>query len=215
MELQGEFAMLDFRNAALALVCASVLVSNAPARASQECKGLRDFERDEGAASKRKYVDSFQFRKNRRGDSVLLLFKDTIERGIAPKQWLFLHRPSSDRTDYCVAGRGEGFGQHDDSPQDTYFEDYGAEGSGHRRCATSTANLDAGAALRASANRALGDGVIVLYTEGLTGPGFQFAIGPDHDWVIIQDDADLPRTSCFFDSGTDVLMRFNNEIPVD
>jgi hypothetical protein len=199
---------------ALALFCVGVLVGGPPARASPECKGLRDFMRDEGAGQ-RKYVDSFQFRKNRRGDSVLLLFKDTVEKGVLPKQWLFLHRPSTDMTGYCVAGRGEGFGQHDDRPQDIYAGEFGEEGSGHPRCATSNAYRDARAVLRASADRALGEGVIVLFTEGLTGPGFQFAIGTDHDWVIIQDDADIPKTSCFFDSGTDVLMRFNNTVPVD
>ena len=206
--------MRQLKISALALCCAAAFMVNAPARAAEECKGLRDFERDEGAG-KRKYVDSFQFRKNRRGDSVLLLFKDTIERGLPPKQWLFLHRPKSDMTDYCVVGRGEGFGQHDDKPEETYAGEFGAEGSGHPRCATSTATMDARDALRASANRALGEGVIALYTEGLTGPGFQFVIGTEHDWVIIQDNADHPRTSCFFDSGTDVLMRFNNTVPVD
>ena len=206
--------MQALKISALTLFCVAALAVHAPARATQECKGLRDFVRDE-AGHKRKYVDSFQFRKDRRGDNVLLLFKDTIEQGIAPKQWLFLHRPSPDRTDYCVAGRGEGFGQHDDKPEDIYLEEFGPEGSGHPRCATSNVNMDARDALRASANRALGEGVIVLYTEGLTGPGFQFAIGTEHDWVIIQDDADMPRTSCFFDSGTDVLMHFNNTIPVD
>jgi len=206
--------MLELRISVFALICAAGLVGSAPARAAAECKALRDFERAE-AGDQRKYVDSFQFRKNRRGDSVLLLFKDTIERGIPPKQWLFLHRPSPDMTDYCVAGRGEGFGQHDDKPEQIYAGEFGVEGSGHPRCATTTAEMDAGDALRASANRALGEGVIVLYTEGLDGPGFQFAIGTDHDWMIIQDNADQPRTSCFFDSGTDVLMHFNNTIPVN
>ena len=206
--------MLGSRISAFALCCAVMMICNAPAWAAMECKALRDFEHDE-AAGKRKYVDSFSFHKNSRGDSLLLLFKDTIERGVPPKQWLFLHRPSPDMTDFCVMGRGEGFGQHDDKPEDIYAGEFGADGSGFPRCATSNANMDARDVLRASANRDLGEGVIVLYTEGLSGPGFQFAIGPDRDWVIIQDNDDHPQTSCFFDSGTDVLMRFNNTIPAD
>ena len=76
----------------LALLGAVIMMVNATAWAAEECKGLRDFQRDEGAGQ-RKFFDSFEFRKNRLGDSVLLLFKDTIERGVPPKQWLFLHRP--------------------------------------------------------------------------------------------------------------------------
>ncbi len=149
------------------LTFAALALSAPAARAASECKELKAFEHDEGAG-RRKYVDVFNFRRDRRGDNVLLLFKDTIEKGQPPKQWLFLHRPSPDQASFCVAGRGEGVG--DD---------------------------------------------IVLYTEGLSGPGFQFAIGPDHDWIIIQDNVADPQTSCVFDSGTDVLMRFNLTIPAD
>jgi hypothetical protein len=180
------------------------------ARAEAECKELKEFQRSEGAG-KRKYVDMFSFRKNHRGDNVLLLFKDTIEKGLPPKQWLFLHRPSEDMTALCVMGRGEGFGQHDDAPQELIGGDFG---EGHSPCATSTVSIKASDALRAYANRTLGND-IVLYTEGLSGPGFQFAIGPDRDWIIIQDNANSPQTSCLFDAGTDVLMRFNITIPAD
>ena len=177
------------------------------ARADTECKQQRDFERDEGKGL-RKYVDIFSFRKDRRGDSVLMLFKDGIERGVPPKQWLFLHKPSADAAAFCVMGRGEGFGQHDDHPETQYHADFG---EGHARCATSTAALKAPEALRAYANRTLGDD-IVLYAEGVSGSGFQFAIGPEHDWIIIEDKV---GSSCVFDSGTDVLMRYNVTVPVD
>jgi hypothetical protein len=192
------------------LFFAALALSAPAARAAAECKELRAFEHDEGAG-KRKFVDVFNFRRDRRGDSVLLLFKDTIEKGQPPKQWLFLHRPSPEQSSFCVVGRGEGFGQHDDAPQTIYGGDFG---EGHSHCATSAGAIVAPDALRAYANRTLGKD-IVLYTEGLSGPGFQFAIGPDHDWIIIQDNVDQPQTSCLFDSGTDVLMRFNLTIPAD
>ena len=191
------------------LFFAALALSAPVARAASECKELRAFEHDEGAG-KRKFVDVFNFRRDRRGDSVLLLFKDTIEKGQLPKQWLFLHR-TPDQTDFCVAGRGEGFGQHDDAPQAIYGGDFG---EGHSHCATTAGAIKAPDALRAYANRTLGDD-IVLYTEGLSGSGFQFAIGPDHDWIIIRDNVGDPQTSCLFDSGTDVLMRFNLTIPAD
>ena len=66
--------------------------------------------------------------------------------------------------------------------------------------------------LRAFANRTLG-GNIVLYTSGEDGAGFQFAISNDQNWIIIQDDANQPQTSCFYDQGNDVFMRFNNTVP--
>jgi hypothetical protein len=192
----------------LAIVFAALFTPQA-AFAASECKELRDFERDEGKGA-RKYFDSFNFHRDRRGDSVLLLFKDSVEKGQPPKQWLFLHRPSPDTTSFCVAGRGEGFGQHDDHPETIYGGDFG---EGHAHCATSAGDVKAPDALRAYANRTLGDD-IVLYTQGLSGPGFQFAVGPDHDWIIIQDNVQ-PQTSCVFDSGTDVLMRFNSRVPTD
>ncbi len=195
---------------AFAFAALALMSTTGAALAAPECKELKAFERDEGAG-KRKYVDVFDFRKNHRGDSVLLLFKDTIEKGVPPKQWLFLHRPAADGASFCVMGRGEGFGQHDDAPQTLYTGDFG---EGQPRCATTTDKVKAPDALRAYANRTL-ENDIVLYTEGLDGPGFQFAIGPDHDWIIIQDNIDQPQTSCAFDAGTDVLMHFNVTIHAD
>ena len=40
-------------------------------------------------------------------------------------------------------------------------------------------------------------------------PGFQFVIGDDQNWIIIEDESGRPQTSCYFDRGTDVFMRFN------
>ena len=34
-------------------------------------------------------------------------------------------------------------------------------------------------------------------------------ISDDQDWIIIEDRKDNPQTSCFFDRGADVFMRFN------
>ena len=56
-------------------------------------------------------------------------------------------------------------------------------------------------------------GNIVLYTTGQDGPGFQFAISNDQNWIIIRDSADKPQTSCFYDQGNDVFMKFNNTVP--
>src|SRR5271155_2527338 len=80
--------------------------------AKAECGDLKQFIRDETAGPD-KYVDTFSFRKNHRADSVLMLVKDSVQKGRLPKRWLFLHRDPTD-TDYCVLSRGEEFGQHDD-----------------------------------------------------------------------------------------------------
>lgn len=194
-----------------ALSATLVLGLARPALASAECKDLKDFIKQETAGAQ-KYVDIFTFRKNRRGDNVLLLFKDTTERAQPPKHWLFVNRPSPDMSAYCVMGRGAVFGQHDDKPELLYAGEFGPQGSGRPQCVTSTARAPASDVLRAFANRTLG-GDIVLYTTGEDGAGFQFAIDNDQDWIIIQDDASKPQTSCFFDQGNDVFMKFNITVP--
>jgi hypothetical protein len=83
--------------------CALLSLSIAPAAA--ECKDLKQFLKDETAGAD-KYVDMFTFRRDRRGDSVLMFVKDSVERGRLPKRWLFLHREGENATDFCVAGRG-------------------------------------------------------------------------------------------------------------
>ena len=50
---------------------------------------------------------------------------------------------------------------------------------------------------------------IILYTVAEKTSGFQFVISDDQDWIIIEDRKDNPQTSCFFDRGADVFMRFN------
>ena len=40
-------------------------------------------------------------------------------------------------------------------------------------------------------------------------PPMHSVISDDQDWIIIEDRNDAPQTSCFFDRGTDVFMRFN------
>ena len=196
------------RNSMVFVLSAAALVLRlaTPAYADAECKDLKEFIKQETAGAQ-KYVDIFTFRKNHRGDNVLLLFKDTTERGQPPKHWLFLNRPSPEMSAYCVMGRGAGFGQHDDKPELLYAGDFGPRGSGRPQCVASTPRAPAADVLRAFANRTLG-GNIVLYTSGEDGAGFQFAIGNDQNWIIIQDDANQPQTSCFYDQGNDVFMRF-------
>ena len=62
--------------------------------------------------------------------------------------------------------------------------------------------------MRDWANRELGHSII-LYTVAEKTSGFQFVISDDQDWIIIEDRKDNPQTSCFFDRGADVFMRFN------
>ena len=127
--------MSGFRISASILGFAAALLLSPAAKAAGECKDLKQFIKDETAGAQ-KYVDIFTFRKNHRGDSVLLLFKDTIEKGVPPKHWLFLNRPQTETNDFCVMGRGEEFGQHDDMHEDTYSNQFGEPGSGYPRCAT-------------------------------------------------------------------------------
>jgi hypothetical protein len=183
----------------------SITVSLLSTHAQAECKDLKQFIKDETAGAE-KYVDTFSFRRDHRADSVLMLVKATVEKGRLPKRWLFLHRDDPASTDLCVLGRGEEFGQHDSMPENASAANFGPPGSGYPRCAQSTADTEASDAMRDWANRDLGDSVI-LYTAGKTMPGFQFVIGPNQDWIIIEDQT--ARQSCYFDRGTDVFMRFN------
>lgn len=175
-----------------------------------ECKDLKQFIKDETLGAE-KYVDTFSFRHDHRADSVLMLVKETIAKGNLPKRWLFLHRAPNSGNDYCVAGRGEEFGQHDDSPETLTANNFGPPGSGLPKCATSSADIDAGALLRGWAKREF-DHAIVLYTVAKDTPGYQFVIADDKDWIIIEDQNENPRQSCFFDRGSDVFMRFNTTV---
>ena len=184
--------------------CVAMALSLRSAHA--QCGDLKQFIKDETAGPD-KYVDTFSFRKNHRADSVLMLVKDTVEKGRLPKRWLFLHRGPTD-TDYCVLSRGEEFGQHDDIHDNAFAAQFGPPGSGFKRCATSDADAPASLRLQAWANRELGSSII-LYTVAEKTSGFQFVISDDQDWIIIEDKKDDPQTSCYFDRGTDVFMRFN------
>ena len=62
--------------------------------------------------------------------------------------------------------------------------------------------------VRAWANRDLGHSII-LYTVAEKTSGFQFVISDDQDWIIIENDKDQ---SCFFDRGTDMVLRFNTTL---
>jgi hypothetical protein len=196
--------MPKFRISAWTAFCVAILLSVASAHA--ECGDLRQFIKDETAGPD-KYVDTFSFRRNHRADSVLMLVKETVEKGRLPKRWLFLHRGEKD-TDYCVLSRGVEFGQHDDMHENAFAAQFGPPGSGFKPCATSDADNSASLKLRAWANRDLGSGII-LYTVAEKTSGFQFLISDSQDWIIIEDRKDDPQTSCFFDRGTDVFMRFN------
>jgi hypothetical protein len=196
--------MPRFSRSAAIVFGAVIAVFTGPARA--DCGDLNKFIRTETAGPD-KYVDTFSFRRNHRADSVLMLVKDTVEKGHLPKRWLFLHRGQTD-TDYCVLSRGEAFGQHEDVHENTFAAQFGAPGSGLPRCATADDDNSGADKLRAWANRELGHSII-LYTEAETTSGFQFVISDDQNWVIVEDHKDDPQTSCFFDRGTDVFMRFN------
>jgi hypothetical protein len=196
--------MPKFRILASMVFCAATGLSVAAAHA--QCGDLKQFIKDETAGSD-KYVDTFSFRRNHRADSVLMLVKDSVQKGQLPKRWLFLHRTEKD-TDYCVMSRGEEFGQHEDVHENAFAAQFGLPGSGFKQCATSDADTPASLKVRAWANRDLGHSII-LYTVADKTSGFQFVISDDQDWIIIEDRKDDPQTSCFFDRGTDVFMRFN------
>lgn len=177
------------------------------ALAAVECKDLRQFIKDETAGAD-KYVDMFTFRKDRHGDSVLMFVKDSVEKGRLPKRWLFLHREAENGTDFCVKGRGEEIGHRDDDAASATAANFGPPGSGFPLCATSTPSARAADLLQDWAVRETGNG-IVLTTASPDTSGFQFVINNDHDWIIIEDQNAPSQTSCYFDRGTDVLMRFN------
>jgi hypothetical protein len=185
--------------------CVALVLSTTPAAA--ECKDLRQFIKDETAGTD-KYVDMFTFRRDHRGDSVLMFVKDSVERGLLPKRWLFLHRGAENGTDFCVKGRGEEIGHRDSDAASATAANFGPPGSGFPRCATSTASARATDLLQDWAVREMGNG-IVLTTASPETSGFQFVINNDHDWIIIEDQNEPPKTSCYFDRGTDVFMRFN------
>jgi hypothetical protein len=192
----------DLAPLALGVAC---WLSAAPAAA--ECKDLKQFLKDETAGAE-KFVDMFTFRRDHRGDSVLMFVKDSVERGRLPGRWLFLHREAEGGTDYCVRGRGEEIGHRENDAASAAAETFGPPGSGLPRCATSTAKARAADLLRDWAVREMGKS-IVLTTASPDASGFQFVISDDQNWIIIEDQNQPPQTSCFFDRGTDVFMRFN------
>ncbi len=179
----------------------------APALAHAECRELRDFIKQEEVGDA-KYVDTFSFRRDHRADNVLMLVKHTVERGHLPDRWLFLHRDDPQSLAYCVVSRGVTFGQHQDMPENGSANNFGPPSSGLPRCATSSADFTAEEQLRYWANRELGSSSI-LYVASPDGPGFQFVLADDQDWIIIEDDHDK---SCFYERGTDLQLRFNTTL---
>jgi len=186
-------------------VCVVFRLSAAPAAA--ECKDMKQFLRDETAGAE-KYVDMFTFRRDHRGDSVLIFVKDSVEKGRLPKRWLFLHREAETTTRFCVAGRGEEIGHNEESRTSDAAANFGPPGSGLPRCATSTAKTRAADLLHDWAVRETGKSIVLATASPVT-PGFQFVIGDDQNWIIIEDENERPQKSCYFDRGTDVFMRFN------
>jgi hypothetical protein len=179
----------------------------APALAHAECMELRNFIKQETKGDD-KYVDTFAFRRDHRADSVLMLVKHTVERGHLPDRWLFLHRDDPKSPAYCVVGRGVTFGQHEDTPESASANNFGPEGSGLPRCATSNADFTAAEQLRYWANRELGNSSI-LYVAAPDAPGFQFVLADNQDWIIIEDESDK---SCLYDRGTDLMLQFNTTL---
>jgi hypothetical protein len=188
-------------------LCLALLLALAPAAAHAECRELHDFIKQE-TSDENKYVDTFSFRREHRADSILMLVKNTVERGHLPVKWLFLHRDDPKSPSYCVVGRGVAFGQHEDMPENESGNNFGPEGSGFPRCATSNKDFTAQEQLRYWANRELGSSSI-LYASTPDGPSFQFVIADSQDWIVIQDDKDK---SCLFDRGTDISLRFNTTL---
>lgn len=188
------------------LLCALALVFM-PTLARAECMEIRDFIKQETAGPD-KYVDAFYFRHDHRADSVLMLVKNTTERGHLPQRWLFVHRDDAKSQSYCLISRGAVFGQHQDMPENASADNFGPPGSGLPRCATASKEFTAPELLRYWANRELGSSSI-LYTVSDDGPGFQFLMTDDQDWIIIEDDKDQ---SCFYDRGGDMMLRFNTTL---
>ena len=85
---------------------------------------------------------------------------------------------------------------------------FGPPGSGLPKCANSTERHQGAGVLRDWAVRELGKGII-LTTASPDTSGFQFVISDEQNWIIIEDENEPPQTSCYFDRGTDVFMRFN------
>jgi len=129
-------------------------------------------------------------------------------KGLLPKRWLFLHREAEKGTDFCVVGRGEEIGHREDGETSAAARIFGPPGSGFPHCATSTEKFEGADVLRDWAVKEMGKS-IVLTTASPNTSGFQFVISNTQDWIIIEDRNERPQTSCFFDRGTDVFMRFN------
>ena len=175
--------------------------------AHAECMELRDFIKQETAGPD-KYVDTFSFRRDHHADSVLMLVKTTTEKGRLPQRWLFLHKDDPKASAFCLVSRGVTFGQHQDMAENGSADQFGPPGSGLPRCAKSSQDYAAPELLRYWANRELGPSSII-YAASPDGPGFQFLITDEQDWIIIEDEKDQ---SCFYDRGTDLMLRFNTTL---
>jgi hypothetical protein len=182
----------------------ALAMSLLPTLAHAECHELVDFVKQETTGDD-KYVDTFAFRRDHRADSVLMLVKHSTEKGHLPTRWLFLHRDDPNSQAYCVVSRGITFGQHQDMPENASGNEFGDAGSGFPRCATDNKDFTAQEQLRYWANRDLGSSII-LYAASTEGPGFQFVFTEDQDWIIVEDEK---NKSCFYDRGTDLMLRFN------
>ena len=66
--------------------------------------------------------------------------------------------------------------------------------------------------MRGWANRELGDSVI-LYVAAADASGFEFLIGPDKDWIVLEDRNGIPQQSCLLDRGDNLFTRFNITVP--
>ncbi len=186
------------------LAACAVLLLLSSAAAGAECKELHDIIKDETAGAD-KYVDTFSFRRDHRADNVLMLVKESVEKGKLPKRWLFLHRDDPKSTALCIVSRGAEFGHFEDTPDNDSADNFGVSGSGYPRCAQASAETSAPELLRDWANRELGSSII-LHAADNDGPGYQFLISQTQDWIIIKDEKDQ---SCLFERGTDLSLRFN------
>lgn len=210
---EGHYAQRRRYSYLSALACLSTIVVSLsmPLQVHADalkCKNLFDLIRNE-AVEPTKFFDTFTFKKEGRGDNILLLLKDSPPPGTHVKRWLFLTRFDKDSLDFCVNGQGEGFGQLSDMHDNATEEKFGMPGSGYTRCASFKEQLPPSLIVRLWANRELGPSTI-FFTESKAASSFDFLISNDNHWIIIEDKRNGDtRSSCYFDRGSGVSIQQN------
>ena len=136
-----------------------------------------------------KYVDTFSFRRNHRADSVLMLVKNTIEKGQLPNAGCSCIATTRSRPRYCVVEpRRRPSASIEDMPENASGDNFGPPGSGLPRCATRQQGLHRRRSSCATGPTANSDRAASSIPPRRTASGFQFLITDDQDWIIIEDD---------------------------